>query len=97
MEDEVLDLTRQLAASGVPFMTEIGPLIVATVAMGVARDSRSFARMFDLAHALVLRECVHVHDDLNLLDLEDRGEKSGRLFLHLTQKGQSLIAGEAVA
>ncbi|MEM9879831.1 MAG: hypothetical protein AAF862_11205, partial [Pseudomonadota bacterium] len=59
-------------------------------ALGIATDTRTFARMFDIAHVLVIREAVSLDADLGLLHTEDRGDRSQRLFLSLTEAGAAL-------
>lgn len=62
---------------------------------GLAHDTRSFAREMGLAHALVLRDCVALASEHGLLSLEDRGERSQRLFFNLTPAAQVLFAEAA--
>lgn len=78
-------------ATGTGFLTPMGPLILAAAHLGIVRDSRSFARRFGVAHALVIRECVSLSEDLSLIETEDRGEKSQRLFFALTDKGRAIM------
>ncbi|MEM6728032.1 MAG: hypothetical protein AAF618_06000 [Pseudomonadota bacterium] len=96
-EDEVLALVARLSASDTAFLTELGPLILASLAHGISADTRSFARIFEVSHALALRECVHLDADLGLLSTKDRGDKSGRLFLRLTPAGIHLTAPEVAS
>jgi len=91
-EQEFLALTQTLIETGADFMTELGPLILAAAKLEVAGDTRGFAHKFEVAHALVLREAQHLQDDLGLLELQDRSDKSGRLFFSLTAQGRSLGA-----
>lgn len=92
MESDLIEATQRLAGLDLPFLTELGPLLLAAAGLGVAKDSRSFARVFDVAHALVLRELVHLEADLGVLAIEDRGGKSGRMFLSLTPQGEKILA-----
>ena len=86
-QDALLDLLDQVMQHELDFLTELGPLILCASALRVANDTRSFARLFEAAHALVIRECVHLDQELGLITVEDRGEKSGRRFFALTAKG----------
>lgn len=90
VETQLVDTLTHLAATDTDFMTDIGPLLLSAVALELAADTRGFARMFDVAHALVIRECTQLQDDLGLLYLENREERSGRLFLSLSEKGRML-------
>ncbi|MEM8537830.1 MAG: hypothetical protein AAGF56_08200 [Pseudomonadota bacterium] len=89
--DQFLKLTQAIIGTEEPFMTELGPMIIAAVSLSVARDTRSFARKFEAPHALVLRECAHLHDTLELLDRDDRNDRSGRVFLTLSEKAKQII------
>ncbi|WBU61592.1 hypothetical protein [Paracoccus albus] len=75
-------------ASGTVFLTPMGPLILAAAGLELALDSRSFARRFGVAHALVIRECTSLSDDLGLIKTECRGGRSQRLFYRLTSAGE---------
>ncbi|CUK26688.1 hypothetical protein TA5114_02504 [Cognatishimia activa] len=86
-QDALLDLLDQVMQHELDFLTELGPLILCASALGVAKDTRSFARLFEAAHALVIRECTHLDEELGLITVEDRGEKSGRRFFALTAQG----------
>lgn len=45
-----------------PLLTPIQAGLVVAAGLGIAGDSRSFARLFGLAHALVLRELTALAD-----------------------------------
>lgn len=66
--------------------------ILVALDLGLARDSRTFARRFDIAHALVLRECTMLTEDLGLITIIRRDERTQRLFPELTEKGRALLA-----
>ena len=78
--------------SDVAFLTDLGPIVLAVLAVGMAEDTRSIARHLDVAHALVLRECNHLCDELLLISMEDDGSRSGRQRLGLTEKGLDFMA-----
>lgn len=86
-EDRFLAAVERLTAAG---LTPLGAAILVAVEMGIARDSRSFARIFGVAHALVLREGAVLAHDLGLIDPSGDGP---RRAYSLTQKGQGLILG----
>ncbi|MEM9971917.1 MAG: hypothetical protein AAF762_12570 [Pseudomonadota bacterium] len=95
-EAEFAALLGRVSASDTAFLTELGPLVLSAVALGLAADTRSLARAFEVAHAHVIRECSHLADDLSLVTAEDRGETSGRLHVSLTEAGRQLARlGEA--
>lgn len=82
-------------ASGLPFLSDMGPMILAASYLGIASDTRSFARQLEQPHALVIREVSHLACDLELMTREDRAEKSSRVFYHLNDLGQALFQSEA--
>jgi len=90
--DPLVTLIAALQGATEHELSSIAAGILAASHLGIAQDSRSFARKLDLAHALVLRECVALAEDLNLIDLDDRQDKSQRLFFSLTEKAKMLIA-----
>lgn len=91
-----LEYLAEIAShSGVSFLTPLGPLILAAASLGIAKDTRTVARKFDIAHALVIRECVSLGPELGLLDVEDRGDRSQRLFFSLSDAGADILRGQA--
>lgn len=93
--DTTADLTCLIEALQGKAGSPLAAGILAARALDLASDSRSFARQFGVAHALVLRECVALEQELGLLQLDDRGDRSLRQFFDLTQAGQALIDGLA--
>ncbi len=65
--------------------------------MGIANDSRSFSRKLKVAHALVLRECVALAEEAELITLEDREDKSQRLFYILNDQGLDFFKAKDLA
>ena len=96
-ETALVELAEAVGASGHAFMTALGPIILASRALEIASDTRSVARLFDVAHALVIRECRHLEEDLGLLTITDKGERSARLFFDLTPEAQALVSAESAA
>ncbi len=66
--------------------------VLAAAHVGLVRDSHSFAARLGVAHALVLRECVALADELHLIALEDREDRSQRVFYSLTTRGHEALA-----
>ncbi|MEM6323214.1 MAG: hypothetical protein AAF748_06000 [Pseudomonadota bacterium] len=83
------------SASGHQFLSPIGPVMLAAAALGIAMDTRTFARVFDVAHALAIRECTSLSHDLGLLDAQSRGDRSQRQFYALTAQGAALFPPDA--
>jgi hypothetical protein len=72
---------------------QISPLaagIVVAVDMGIA-DSRSFARVLDVEHALVLREIADLSAPGGLIVVTGRHEKTLRTSLALSARGELLL------
>lgn len=85
---------HQAQLADLPYLSPMGPLILATAWLEVAKDTRSFARQFELAHALVLREVTSLETDLGLLITDSRGERSSRVFFDLSAAGVALFETE---
>ncbi len=86
-------ITALIEQHGLP---SIGAGIVAAAYLGLAHDTRTFAKRLDLAHALVIRECVALSQDTALLDLENRGDLSQRIHYSLTPQGIAMIESSHV-
>lgn len=69
-------------------LTPLGAAILVALHKGFAEDSRTFARTFDVAHALVLRECTLLSADLHLLVLTPMEGRSQRYRYALTPEGR---------
>lgn len=71
----------------------ISPLaagIMVAIDMGIA-DSRSFARLLGVEHALVLREVAHLSEPHGLVTVTGRHAKSLRTSLALSHRGELLL------
>lgn len=69
-------------------MLEAG--LLAGMALGIARDTRSFARVFAIEHALVLR-AFEVLVDLDLLSVTSRDARTQRSHYAATEGGKLLL------
>ena len=97
MTDDLEGLMAHVEGSGHAFLSAIGPAVVAATALEICADTRSFARIFEVAHALVIRECMSLQEDLGLVTTEDRGEKSLRKFISLTEAGWATVARNSLS
>ncbi|MBP1858629.1 hypothetical protein [Rhizobium herbae] len=73
--------------------TTLSPLaagIVAAVFQGISADSRSFAKLFGIAHALVLREINMLSGPDAPLEIIRRETRTQRTHIKLTVKGEAL-------
>lgn len=60
--------------------------------LGIARDTRTFARVFGLAHALVLREVTELAEERGLLAIADRNARTQRTSYSLTDASEALLS-----
>ena len=72
---------------------EISPLaagVVVAIDMGIA-DSRSFARLLGVEHALVLREIAHLSGPDGLITVTGRQAKTLSTSIALSARGELLL------
>ncbi|MCV9998119.1 hypothetical protein OE766_07670 [Pararhizobium sp. YC-54] len=72
---------------------QLSPLtagIVAAIARGIASDSRTFAKLFGIAHALVLREINQFAGPDAPIEITQRQTRTQRTHFKLTVKGEAL-------
>jgi len=62
-----------------PHLTRLQAALIAASLLGIAHDSRSFARLLGLAHALVLRE-LNALTETHLLEITRRDPRTMRAF-----------------
>ncbi|WJH37758.1 hypothetical protein N7E02_02855 (plasmid) [Aliirhizobium terrae] len=70
--------------------------LLAAVGLGLAGDSRGFARDSETEHALVLREVGRLADELKFLVIVRTDERTQRRFLALSEAGRTLIDGQSI-
>jgi hypothetical protein len=75
-----------------PHLTAIQTGLLAAVHLGIARDSRTFARKLGLAHALVLRELNALAEHGTLLHIENRDARTMRTAFTLGAQAEHLLA-----
>ncbi|MCB4768709.1 hypothetical protein LGR54_08850 [Ancylobacter sp. Lp-2] len=94
--DEALpDLFMDEVSALVEEQPELSPLdagVLVALEHGVARDTRAFAKLFGIAHALVLRAASELEDRFGLVVADPRQERSQRRHLSLTPAGHLLLA-----
>ena len=86
-EAEFMAETQRLTAA-CPGLSPLGAGILAAMTLGIAQDSRSFARIFDISHALVLREAAVLDDEFGLLSGHLTGHR--RMF-QPTARAEALL------
>lgn len=77
--DQFMDLVARLCTAQ-PDLTPIQAGIIIAAQQNIARDSRTFARLLGLAHALVLRELNALLQSCAILKLVKRDERTLRTF-----------------
>ncbi|GLK78979.1 hypothetical protein [Methylopila turkensis] len=80
-----------------PGLTPLHAGVLTALGAGVAGDSRSFAKVFGLAHALVLRAVSDLADELGLVSVAARDARTQRAKLALTEAGRRLVAAAPAA
>lgn len=74
-------------------LSRLGAGIIAAISQGIADDSRTFARLFGIAHALVLREINLLCGPEASIEIVGRDARTQRTRIKLTVKGDTLMAG----
>lgn len=72
-----------------PSLSPLHAGLMVAIGAGVAADSRSFARIFGVAHALALRAAAELSGEF--LEIEARDARTQRLRLNLTPAGRMLL------
>jgi len=72
-------------------ISRLGAGILAAAALEIASDSRSFARILGVAHALVLREIADLSADGDYISIVKRDERTQRTKYELNAAGVRLI------
>ncbi|MEK1929994.1 MAG: hypothetical protein AAAC47_09450 [Pararhizobium sp.] len=73
-------------------LSPLGAGIIAAISEGIADDSRTFAGLFGIAHALVLREINLLCGPDAPIEMVRRDARTQRAHLKLTVKGDWLTA-----
>jgi hypothetical protein len=76
-----------------PQLSALDGAVLASLDAEIAADSRSFAKVFGVAHALVLRAVSELADGFGLVAVTDRDARTQRTKLALTEAGRRLLAG----
>ncbi len=92
-ESEFIDAVDALRARR-PELTRIEAGLLAAPHLGLSPDTRSFARVFDLAHAHVLRALARL-DEAGLVAVTERDPRSQRTRFAPTDAARGLLAEAA--
>jgi hypothetical protein len=75
-----------------PVFSQISAAVLVAIDLGIARDSRTFSRIFGVAHALVLREISDLSTgDRAVLKVISRNDRTQRTELELAESGRQLL------
>lgn len=92
-EERVLAFIEALCAADAA-LTPLSAAIVAAPYLGIASDTRAFARSLGVEHALVLRELTGLTDaHTPLVSITSRDDRTQRTFYALTAAGRALVDG----
>ena len=90
-EEEFLAEVAAVCAAA-PSLTPMGASILLALHFGICGDTRTFARMFGISHALVLREATTLAEEHDLVAILDRNPRTQRSTLALTSASRSLMS-----
>jgi hypothetical protein len=74
-----------------PTVSQIGAAILLAQHLGICADTRTFARLFGIEHALVLRAITELADQV-FVTITDRNARTQRTTLALTEGAKSLLS-----
>lgn len=95
-EGEILDLVTSIR-SVAPAVSPVGGGILAALHLGITKDSRTFARLFGIPHAIVLREITDLSERQSLVTVVYRNSRTQRTELAFTGPGQELLLQSQLA
>ena len=90
-EDDFLALIEAIRRQDAT-LSPLGAGIIAAISEGIVDDSRTFAKLFGIAHALVLREINLLCGPDAPIEVVRREARTQRAHLKLTVKGDRLTA-----
>jgi hypothetical protein len=91
-EEAFLQIVDNLRVQA-PSLSALAAAILAALHLEICRDSRTFARLFDIPHALVLREITTLSGDaVPRVTIVGRSHRSQRTELALAAAGALMFA-----
>lgn len=78
-------------------LTPLGAGILTAAHLGIAADSRSFAKTLGIAHALVLREVDGLSEEAGWLTVTKRDLRTQRTFYALTHSAATRLDAATVS
>lgn len=95
-EEKFLEAVAALSTEE-PALSQLGAAILAALHFGIAKDSRTFSRKFDIAHALALREITALSDDLGFLQVVGRNSRTQRTEYVFSENALELLSRDGMA
>lgn len=90
-EEDFMRIVSAICAADAS-LRPLGAALLAAHHLGIAKDTRTFSRKLGVEHALVLREVADLEHEGGFLIITGRNERTHRLELALTDKGEQLAA-----
>ncbi|MEM1376588.1 MAG: hypothetical protein AAGG69_04290 [Pseudomonadota bacterium] len=94
-EAQFASLTEQLVSEGDTSLAPLSAGLLAASFSGYCSDSHTFSKRLGIEHALVIRECVQLADELGMIEIDHKNERSQRLRYKLTNAGLSVFEGRS--
>lgn len=91
VEDDLVDIVNKITSRNIDGVSSIGAAILAAAELDVCSDSRRFARIFEIGHAVVIRECNSLAEETGFLNITARKESSQSLHYSLPAKATSML------
>lgn len=91
-EGEYLALVEAIRAAAPDDLSPLAAGILAALHLEITAESRSFARLFGIAHALVLRALTELSEQHGLVEIVNRDTRTQRTSFVLSTRGTALLA-----
>ena len=90
-EDDLMDMVNKIIAQNSDNVSAMGAAILVATEREICQDSLSFARIFEVGHAVVIRECNSLAEEVRFLNIDGRKESSQRLKYSLTTEAKTML------
>ena len=92
-EEEDLLATIEAIRRLDPRLSPLDGVILAAVTLDIADDTRSFARLFEVEHALVIRATHELTEEGRWLEVVERQARTQRTKVAISEAGKARLAG----
>lgn len=93
--EQFLTLAQRVQEAA-PALTAIQAAVLVALRLDIARDSRTFARLLDIEHALVLREVNAFSEHSGLLHIEKRDDRTMRTYFAPGEDAERLFKSAGI-